>query len=207
MPAPSKGKSIQVARERLLRASTMLHSVSSVSREAFEALLTPRVFAVGEALLSGGQKASHCFFIDTGLVREFYLGADGAQHTRTFLAEGQLTGSLLDLISKRPAITCIEALEPTVTLAFAYAEFDTLCARYPDLQQVARRFAEALYVRKAQREHAMLAFSASERYAQWLREQPGLDRRIQRQHLASYLGVSPEHLSRLQRSVRTDRGA
>jgi CRP-like cAMP-binding protein len=65
---------------------------------------------------------------------------------------------------------------------------------------LARRNAEALYVRKAQREHEMLALPAAERYARWRREQPELDARVSRRQLASYLGITPEHLSRLRRA-------
>ena len=84
----------------------------------------------------------------------------GQEHTRTFIAEGQVTGSLLDLLSGEPSVTWIQALEPTETLAWRYRDFDALCARVPELHVVARRSAEALYVRKTRREHEMLALPA-----------------------------------------------
>jgi len=167
-----------------------------------EPLLKPRRFAAGEWLLRAGDEAKLGFFIVRGLVRELYLGDDGAEHTRHFAREGEFTGSLLDLISGRPAVTCIEALEEVETLAFRYRDFEALCDRSTDALRLGWRHAEALYVRKAKREYEMLALPAKERHALWLRENGDLDARISRRHLASYLGITPEHLSRLRRGSR-----
>lgn len=185
--------------------ATALRRLGPISGRAFDALAAicvPRSFQPGDHLLRAGDRATLSFFVVKGLVRELYVGEDGAEHTRSFVAENQTTGSLLDLLSGKPAVTFIEALEPTDTLAFGYAEFDALCARFADLNHIARKNAEAVYVRKARREHEMLALSAADRHARWLAEQPGLDARVTRRHLASYLGISPEHLSRLRRSRR-----
>ncbi len=141
------------------------------------------------------------FFITRGLVRELYIDAAGAEHTRTFLAEGFFTGSLVDLISRSPAITWIQALEPTETLAFAYADFIELCDEHASLQRAARRFIEDLYVRKVSREYQLQALSARERYKLWIQDWSAIDSRVRQRDLASYLGIRPEYLSRL-RSIR-----
>jgi CRP-like cAMP-binding protein len=57
--------------------------------------------------------------------------------------------------------------------------------------------AEALYVKKTRREYEMLALPAAERYRRFRESEPRLDARVTRRHLASYLGITPEHLSRL----------
>lgn len=159
----------------------------------------PRSFDADGWLLRGGETATSCFWIESGLAREYYVGEDGTEHTRRFMQAGELTGSLLDLLSGGPAVTFIQALEPTRTLCFEYARFVAMCDRHADLQRIARRFTEALYVIKARREYELLALSARERLERWQREHPALDARVSRRHLASYLGVTPEHLSRLRR--------
>ncbi|MFO0726080.1 MAG: Crp/Fnr family transcriptional regulator [Myxococcota bacterium] len=150
-------------------------------------------------LLEAGTVAEWCYFLRSGLVRELYIDERGEEHTRTFLGEGQVTGSLIDLLSGAPAITWIEALEPTRTWAFQYRDFDRLTAQYPELGRLARRSAELLALRKTRREHEMLALSAEQRHQRWLDEHAAIDARINRRQLASYLGVTPEHLSRLRR--------
>lgn len=170
--------------------------------EALSAIVGRRSFEAGSWLLRAGERAEQCFLVTHGLVRELYIGEGGEEHTRTFIADGQLTGSLLDLLSNEPSVTWIQALEPTTTLAFRYRDLDALSSRFPELHVVARRHAEALYVQKSRREHDLLALAAAERHARWVAANPGLDARVSRRHLASYLGVTPEHLSRLRRAAR-----
>jgi CRP/FNR family transcriptional regulator, anaerobic regulatory protein len=186
-----------------LGVTKALRDLAPVGDAAIDALLertVERAFDAGAWLLRAGERAEWCFLIARGLVRELYVDEAGQEHTRSFLAEGHVTGSLLDLLSGAPSITWIQALEPTATLAWRYRDFNALAERFAELHVVARRQAEGLYVRKTRREHEMLALSASERYTRWLASHRGLDARVSRRHLASYLGVSPEHLSRLRRA-------
>jgi len=175
-----------------------------MSREALRAwcaISRPRSFGKGELLLRAGERAEWGFVLRSGLVREYYVGESGIEHTRSFIAEGQVTGSLLDLLSSGAAITWIEALEPTLTVAFRFADFVGLYPGFHELESIARRHSERLYVLKARREHDMLALSAGARYERWLAEHPALDARVTRRHLAAYLGITPEHLSRLRQSA------
>ena len=89
-----------------------------------------------------------------------------------------------------------------MTIAFRYRDLDALSSPFPELDLVARRHIEALNVQKSRREHDLLALSATERHARWVTSNPGLDAQVSRRHLASYLGVTPEHLSRLRPAAR-----
>lgn len=169
---------------------------------AVSAKMEPRSFAAGESLLDVGDRANWCFFLVRGLVREAYLDAEGREHTRAFLAEGQATGSLLDLLFGAPAVTWIVALEPTSTLAIPWRGLEAIADRFPDLQLALRRFVEDVYVKKARREFELLTLPAEERHAAWIRDHAAIDPRVKRKVLASYLGVTPEHLSRLRRRAR-----
>src|SRR5262245_49387124 len=77
------------------------------------ALCTTARFDAGTWILRGGERAEHCYFILRGLVRELYVGENGEEHTRVFVRERQITGSLLDLLSGAPSVTWIQALERT----------------------------------------------------------------------------------------------
>jgi CRP-like cAMP-binding protein len=181
-------------------ALTQFGELTAEAASDLKGLLRERKFSRGEWLLRGGEISLWCHFIVRGLVRELYVASNGAEHTRSFLAEERITGSLVDLISGQPAITWIQALEPTETLSFSYREFERICQRHPSLQQASKRILERLLVTKVRREYEFLSLPASLRYANWMKENSHLDRRIRRQDLASYLGITPEHLSRLHRS-------
>jgi CRP-like cAMP-binding protein len=202
--SPGTDDEKKAALARVLRA---IAPVPDAAIARLAAVTVRRTFAPGEWLLRGGERAETCFLLVRGLVRELYVGSDGAEHTRAFMTEGTVTGSLLDLLSGEPSITFIQALEPTIALAFPYAHFDAVCMQYTELMLVARRSAEALYLKKARREHDMLALTAKERYAAFSKEHPALALRIKQRHLASYLGVTPEHLSRLRAARSRDAGA
>ncbi|MBL8957578.1 MAG: Crp/Fnr family transcriptional regulator [Myxococcaceae bacterium] len=163
---------------------------------------TPLDLATGEHLLVAGQRATKLAFIERGLVREYYVSAGGEEHVRSFCAEGTFTGSLYDLLSGADAITHIEALEPCRLWVAEWAHFQARCEREPGWHVAGRRIAEALYQRKVVREHQMLALTATERLEALRRELPHLERRVKARHVASYLGITPEHLSRVRAAPR-----
>jgi len=175
----------------------LLRELPHASRVAIGAGAVERLFRVGDRLLSGGERAEWLFILERGLVREFYVSARGEEHTRVFVCEGGVTGSLLDLRSDAPSLTWIEALEPTRAFAIRFDAFNDLAARSPDIERLARLHAERMAIAKTMREYEMLALPASERLARWRRTHPHLEGRITRRLLASYLGVTPVHLSRI----------
>jgi CRP/FNR family transcriptional regulator, anaerobic regulatory protein len=186
--------------DALVATLRRLAPIGDETMQALLAIVKPRSFEPETWLLRAGDHAQTAYFIVRGLAREFYSDEAGAEHTRRFVREGDFTGSLLDLLSGQPAVTNVQSLEPTRTLTLPYRAYDELCSRSPELQLLARRVVEDLYVRKAQREHAMLALSARQRLEQWQASHQELDSRVSRRHLASYLGITPEHLSRLRRA-------
>jgi CRP-like cAMP-binding protein len=182
--------------------TSTLRRLTPIGDEAVQTLcsiMKPRAFEQDAWLLRAGESADTAYFMAEGIAREFYTDEAGAEHTRRFVSENEFTGSLLDLLSGQPAVTYVQALARTQTLAFSYRQYDVLCSRSPELQLLARRVVENLYICKAQREHAMLALSARQRLEQWQKDHVSLDPRVSRRHLASYLGITPEHLSRLRR--------
>jgi len=185
-----------------LDAWPAFRALSAVARGALERVSVARSFAAGAHLLEAGARAEWVHLVTRGLVREYYVTGDGEEHTRSFVAEGGATGSLLDLLSGAPAVTWIQALERTETIAWRFDAFRALSSRHPELESLARANAEALAVRKTRREHDMLALDAAARLARWRADHPGLDARITRRMLASYLGITPVHLSRITRARR-----
>ena len=156
-----------------------------------------RTVAAGEHLLHAGTVARSVFFVREGLLREYYVDAKGHEYTRRFSGSGDITGSLADLLSSAPADVTIEAWDAARLIEMPWAAVDALSDRHPSLLRLLRRMAEHLYRRKMRREFEMLTLSAGERLARLQRDEPGLDGVVPDYLLASYLGITPVHLSRL----------
>ncbi len=178
--------------------------MSAAAAARLAAITTARSVPKGTPLLVAGQIATTVYFVERGLTREFYVDDQGREFTRTFSPEGEVTGSLADLLSGAPSMVNIETLEPSALRCFPYAGLQALAAKDPQWQRLLLRFTERLFVRKMQREFEMLTLSAAERHRRFTEESRALDARLPRHLVASYLGITAVHLSRL-RAARAKR--
>ena len=189
-------------RSVLMDLAAALRKLSDLDDEAV-AQLAPLVrqqdIGAGSHLLRAGERATNGAMVLRGVLREFFILADGKERTRWFAREGDLIGSLSDLLSGLPARASIVALTPAKVLVVPWVAFDNLCQREHSWSMFARRLAESLYIRKSEREYELLALPADERYQRFRERHPGLETRVSQVHVASYLGITPEHLSRLRR--------
>jgi CRP-like cAMP-binding protein len=161
------------------------------------ALVTVQKAEAGTLLLRAGDRATDVLFVRSGLLREYYVDDEGRETTRRFTQEGDLSGSLADLLSGQPAMVWIEAVEPTEIWRLAWQPLDALSERFTDWMRLARVLAEQLYLRKMQREHELLTLPAAERYRRFSIQNARLEARLPRHLIASYLGITPVHLSRI----------
>ncbi len=170
--------------------------------EAALACFRVRALARREPFLRAGERATDVVVVVEGLLREHFLLPDGTERTKAFIAPGELSGSLADLLSGEPSRAYIVAEEPSRVLVAPYAALRALAERSPRWQAAGRRALEALLLRKAEREYELLALDAAARYARFVERYPGLEARVAARNVASYLGITPVHLSRLRRRRR-----
>ena len=164
---------------------------------ALAALAKPRPMQAGQHLLRAGTKATNIFFLNSGLLREYYVDGNGQEATRRFCGVGEFSGSLADLLSKGPAEVSIEVLADGGILEMEWSAVDALSLQHGSLMQLMRRFAEGLYIQKMHREFEMLTLPAAQRYQRFADSYPALNAQLPRHMVASYLGITPVHLSRI----------
>jgi CRP-like cAMP-binding protein len=153
----------------------------------------------GEAWLSAGQPAHEVAVVTRGWLREFYLLADGTERTKAFVFEGEGTGSLADLMRAGGSSAFIVAEADARLSCISYALYRELCAADPEWARFHLALLERLFLRKARREFELLGLDAEGRYRALLAGRPQIEQRVAAKHLASYLGITPVHLSRLRR--------
>lgn len=165
-------------------------------------LFRPTTLRRGEHLLRAGDTPRSLAFVESGLLRLYYLNADGREFTKSFCAEGEVVAAYSALLLGQPSRLFIEALEDSRLLVADYRAYRELAAGHPCWAAVNQRRAEALFIKKEQREAALLLDDAETRYQQFLADHPGLEARVRQHHIASYLGITPVALSRIRARLR-----
>lgn len=151
--------------------------------------------------LQSGAHAVDCGTILTGLIREYLPLEDGREVTRGFAGPGELVGSLSDLLRDQPALSSIVAETDSRIVVVPWRRIRDLVAQRPNWAEFLARVTERLYVAKAAREYELLALDAEARYQRFRTQYAALEATIPLRHVASYVGITPEHLSRLRRRL------
>jgi CRP-like cAMP-binding protein len=141
------------------------------------------------------------FFVNRGLLRIYYLSADGKEFNKSFISERMFAGSFASYNGISEISCGVQALEDSVLLAAEYRHFAAFYDRHHIFDRLGRMALEWLLVRKERREQSFLLSSAKERFQDFAREHPELVRRVPQYHLASYLGITEVSLSRLKREL------
>lgn len=180
-----------------------LAAVTPLSEAVLQTFPRPRriELSAGEVFLAAGEPARETALVHKGGLREVYLLPDGRERTRSFNLPGEFAGSLSDLLAAAPSRLCVLAEVPSVLLLTRWADYLALVESSLDWQRFARRLVEQLYLRKVEREYELLALDAADRYRAALARWPTLEQVFRQHHIASYLGVTPVHLSRLRRAA------
>jgi CRP-like cAMP-binding protein len=160
-------------------------------------------FAKGRHLARAGDAAEGLWFIRSGLVRYYFL-ADGVEHTGQFFDDGMFFADGFALTTGGAGLQNIDALADTEALliprAALFAAYDADHA----LERFGRRLIEEAMAGVQRRNAALLQLSAEARYERLVATRPEVVRRMPQYVVASYLGITPEALSRIRRR-RTER--
>jgi CRP-like cAMP-binding protein len=155
----------------------------------------------GELLLHAGDRATAAGVVVAGVMREYFPLADGREVTRNFAGPGDGIGSLSDLMSGEPSRSAIAAETDARVVTVPWQVLRSEADRNPAVAAFLARTVEQLYLTKARREYELLALDAEGRYLAFRARFARLEDHIQLKQVASYVGITPEHLSRLRRRL------
>ena len=154
----------------------------------------------GKPFLRQGQHCRHVVFIVKGVLRIFYM-KEGKPVTRYLGMEPSFITSLSSFISQTPAHENIEAIEDSELLLISYEDMLRLCKVQHAWETLYRKVLEHMFMCVEDRIREFITLTAEERYATILRDRPRLIQRVPQKYIASYIGVAPQSLSRLQKSI------
>jgi CRP-like cAMP-binding protein len=159
-------------------------------------ILERRILKKGEVLLEEGQVAKHIAIVESGILRQFYY-KNGHDITEHFACEGDGLCSLLSLFRKEKSQQIIEALEPSSVLLIPYAKLVALSYESKVMNTFLRSILEASLIMSQKKADSWRFETSRERYERFVREYPEAARRANISHIASYLLMTPESLSRV----------
>ena len=136
-------------------------------------------------------------FIVNGIFREFYIDANDREFNKAFCFKGDITGSYYDLHMGAPSGVGIQALTDSTVLVIRQTDFTVLSRADPFWLKVNYEIAHRLLMKKFEKEAQLLVLSAAERYHLLQQRHPDLEQLIPAYHIASYLGITAESLSRI----------
>lgn len=152
----------------------------------------------GDFFLKKGQMVSSLFLIETGLVRSFYI-KDDREVNSWFGFENIILGSAFPLFYDKPSYENIQFLETSTYYYITSKDLNELYKKSHEMSNIGRKMAEEYCVILEDRISSLQTANAEQRYHSLLKFQPDATQRISLGHIASYLGITQETLSRIRR--------
>jgi CRP-like cAMP-binding protein len=188
-----------VARELARKYSTMTHEELDV----LESILVPMKYGKGEMILREGEICENIYYIERGLIRQFYLKHD-KQITEHLGEDHTIFMCIESLFKEEPTRIQVEALEPTIVYALPKQRLEEVSIRNVNIQMLYRKILEESLILSQVHADLVRFETAQARYKMMCKRWPQVVLRAPLVYIASYLQMTPETLSRVRASTLLD---
>lgn len=166
-------------------------------KELIKAKFNPRLFRKRQYVLQEGNPCTHFYFVVRGCLRMYKIDDQGTTHILQFAAENSWINDLASFHGLNPSTLNIDAIEDTVALQIGREDLITVYLQAPKFNRIFRVLLEHSFIRLQERLLQNISSTAEERYQSFLDLYPHLVNRLSQVQIASFLGITPEFLSRL----------
>jgi CRP-like cAMP-binding protein len=173
-----------------------IKQLPSSAHGALDDITVIKHFKKGAYLLREGETCRNSFWIQKGIARKFYTTGDKEISTE-LLFENDIAVSMSSYVLQTKSKESIQALEDTTASCTSYHDFEQLKRTYPELVQLDLLLTEYYALWLEERLFRFHTMDATQRYQLLLKEHPEMIQKVQLTHIASYLGISLETLSRI----------
>ena len=188
-----------IARELARKYSTMTHDELDV----LESILVPMKFAKGQMILSEGEICKHVYYIERGLIRQFYF-KNGKQITEHLGEDRSIFMCIESLFREEPTKLQVEAIEPTWVYALPKQKLEQVALHNVNIQILYRKILEESLITSQVHADLVRFETAQARYKRMCKLSPQVILRAPLVYIASYLQMTSETLSRVRSSTLLD---
>lgn len=168
--------------------------------QVFSSRLVMQKYPRKHLLLKTGQIENYLSFVEKGIIR-YYIPGDQNDLTFDFSFEKDFVSAYSSFLTRTPAKFCIETLTATTLWSLSYDNLQQIYNETSVCNKIGRHAAESLFQRKSERELSLLNDTAEQRYLNLFSEQSNLIQKIPLKYIASYIGITPQALSRIRKRI------
>ena len=176
-------------------------SLDENEREQLVSVLIPRPFKRGEILIKAGEQARYMLFVNNGYLMTTYNDSNGSDHVIQFSGAGWWSGDIYSTFDQQPTPYCTKALTDGEAFLLPRLAQSHLLQSNPVFERYFRVVFQKGVLRQQRRYIEAVSTSAEERYRSFMTAYPSIAAEIPQKYIASYLGITPEFLSKIRGKI------
>jgi CRP-like cAMP-binding protein len=172
-------------------------NLSEQTEQEISSVFKREVLPRGHFLYRAGEVCHHIYYVETGLARVYYNTLNGKEITQWFFPENSFLTAVDCFYNRKPTMFYGELLEDSVVYSIRYAEMEAMLSENHEMAQFAFHAVYALTRKLSEYITGIKFQSAEDRYNALMKDYPGIFQRVKLGHIASFLGITQETLSRI----------
>ncbi|MBB6611602.1 Crp/Fnr family transcriptional regulator [Pontibacter sp. Tf4] len=181
---------------------TKVH-LTEAEQQLCQSFFVPETLHRRQFLLQEGDVCRHIAFVESGVLRSYTLDAKGGEHVVQFALEGWWISDNYSFLTGEPSTFNIDVLEDSAVLLLTKDAMDELVLQVPKMERYFRLLMQNSLIALQRRLVSSLSNTAEEKYLKLIQTYPTIVQRVPQHMIASYLGITPETLSRIRRQLAT----
>ncbi|MBS1682211.1 MAG: Crp/Fnr family transcriptional regulator [Bacteroidetes bacterium] len=184
--------------DRLFQVLSSMHPISEKFRDAIQKELVPLSLPRNHLLLEAPNISEHAYFINSGCAMSFTY-SNGEKCIEEFWQARQIVVSAKSFFERAPSLEFIQLIERSEVFCIGHASVMRLLDEFPEANFIQRVVMNQYYEFSKQKIRDMNYLTAEHRHEKFLRSFPGIEQIVSQEYIASYLGITPQSLSRIKR--------
>ena len=170
-------------------------------KQLCKSFFSPKKLRRRQYILQEGDVCKYVAFVEKGMLRSYTIDDKGNEHIMQFAFEGWWIADQYSFLTGEPAVYTIDALEDAELLLLSKQAEEELLLKIPKFERYFRLLLQNSLIATQRRLIASLSQSAEERYQQLINGCPTIPQRVPQHMMASFLGITPETLSRIRKQI------